>query len=453
MHVIIPDNIKSMMWFLLQNGAKNVLLVGGFARDLIFRYNSADIDLEVYGLTLEDIQDILRSRNYSVDLVGKSFGILKVNNTFDISIPRRDNKTGAGHTGFDILSDPGMSFEEAALRRDFTINSFGVDVNGDVQDPYGGIVDFKECRLKHVSSAFAEDPLRVLRGMQFAARFDMYVSEETAALCAKMSHGELPKERIWEEWKKWALKGNVPSKGIQFLVDTSWICNYPEINNLRGVKQDYEYHPEGDVYVHTLQVVDFAAKIADRQKLSDNDRLILLFSALCHDFGKPSTTEFLLGRWRAFGHCEAGAALVDSFLERIGAPKALTEAVKEMVVNHLAHTNGEPTTRAVLRLSSKLKHANIELLSFLVEADASGRYPLPPRSPLSKWVDIAKECSVSKKGPKPILMGKHLIDLGIPPGPNMGKILKLAFEAQLQDVFRDLEGALSWFKSNNLNED
>lgn len=442
----IPDDARRIMLSLKSAGASNVLIVGGWVRDAILGLDSKDVDIEVFGMELDMIQSVLENDGHKVDAVGKAFGVLKINNEIDVSVPRRENKVGVGHKGFNVMPDPNMSVKEAASRRDFTINAMACGLDGEVVDPFNGQHDLNWRMLKATSNAFSEDPLRVMRAMQFAARFDMDLHPDTVALCDSMRHlkSELPKERLWEEWKKWALRGKHPGQGLRILRMVDWLD--PEIEGLVDCPQDPEWHPEGDVFVHTCHVVDAAAVVADREQLDDNDRLILMFAALVHDFGKPMATEMIDGRWRSRGHCEEGVEPAERFLERIGAPKAIIAGVLPLIREHLVHAGiGEPSSRAVRRLAKRLVPSSIEALGRLVEADHSGRPPLAKGNPLSVWVDKANELGVSVGEAKPILMGKHLIAMGMKPSVLMGDILKRALEAQLDGAFGDLDAAREWF--------
>lgn len=433
---------------LLQDvGARDVLIVGGYVRDLYLGVDSKDVDIEVYGLSLDAISDALQVAGFRVNAVGKAFGVLKVDNEIDVSVPRRENKVGVGHKGFNVMPDPDMSVEEAASRRDFTFNAMGVDLNGVLHDPFDGRFAIDTRMLMPTSDAFVEDPLRVLRGMQFAARFNLRLSQRFIEFSQGMVSlfDELPKERVWEEWKKWALKGVLPSVGLDLLVDTNWIVHFPEINALRNVPQDPEWHPEGDVFVHTQHVVDAAANIADREQLDEHDRLVLMFAALTHDFGKPSTTKMQDGRWRSRGHCEDGVEPAERFLLNIGAPLAVIAEVKPLISEHLVHAGiKDPSPRAVRRLANRIAPASIEALGRVVEANHSGRPPLPKGNPFKVWVDKAHGLNVFSDKPQPILMGRHLVDMDVSPGKPMGVLLNKAFEAQLDGVFDNLEDAQVW---------
>jgi tRNA nucleotidyltransferase (CCA-adding enzyme) len=448
----IPRKAYNIMSAIKKAGkGVEALIVGGFVRDSLLGVESKDIDIEVYKLPLDHIEIVLRMYGWRVDAVGKSFGVLKVDNEIDISVPRREKKVGEGHKGFSIESDPDMSVEKAASRRDFTVNSMAMDIDGNIIDLFGGKKDLLNPVpiLRMTSDRFKEDPLRVLRAMQFAARFDMEMESETLKACQSMlpQKIELAKERVWEEWKKWALKGKVPGRGVEQLEWMNWAD--PEIHALVGVAQDPEWHPEGDAWIHTLCVVDAAVEIADREQLDDHDRLVLMFAALCHDFGKPSTTKMEGGRLRSKGHCEAGVELAERFLKRIGAPIAIIEEVKPLVAEHLIHAGiKNPSSRAVRRLANRLAPTSIEALGRLVEADHSGRPPLPKGNPFQVWVDKAHDLNVFSEKPKPILMGRHLVEMGISPGKAMGVLLNRAFEVQLDGGFKDVNSAIDWARNH-----
>lgn len=453
---LIPPKALKVMALLRSAGARDVLIVGGFVRDYLIQSwqntptnLSKDIDIEIYGLPLDIINEVLCRANFQVDAVGKSFGVLKVDNELDISVPRRESKIGKGHRDFIVEPDPNMSIEDAARRRDFTINSMAMSEDGIIIDPFNGKRDLFEGKLRATSEAFKEDPLRVLRMMQFAARFGFQPTNDTIDMCIEMRHEfqSLPKERIWEEWKKFALRGR-SACGITTLITTEWIDHFPELANMIDVQQDSQWHPEGPVWQHSVIVVQEAIDIANREQLDDEDRMTLFFAALCHDMGKPATTKFEDGHWRAKGHCEEGAHHAERFLESIGAPGWLIAKVKPLVVEHLVHAAGQPTERAVKRLARRLHPTNINMLSMLIESDHSGRPPLPKGNPFLPWVEMAKQLDLTTVQPMPILRGRDLINLGVKPGKTMGFILDKAFQAQLDGEFDCIEGAIAWYKSH-----
>ncbi len=448
------DKAKKISELLYQSGARDCLMVGGYVRDRLMGIDSKDIDLEVYGLDYDEIVAALQD-HFQVDLVGKSFGIVKIDNAIDVGIPRRENKQGIGHKGFDVKPDPGMSYKEAALRRDFTINSIALSFDDRIIDPYDGQGDIEKGILRATSPAFKEDPLRVLRGMQFAARLGFRMDADTIAMCREVSieFPTLSKERIWEEWQKWT-KGAYPSRGLTVLQETGWLAQFPELAALPETPQEPQWHPEGDVFLHTGYVCDAAADIAQRENFTVKERTVLLFAALLHDAGKAETTEKgTEGRWVSPGHAEAGVKLAVNFFKSIKAPGWVVELVKPLVAEHMAHmslpADEPPSDRAVRRLANRLSPANIRLWAALCEADASGRPPLPKNNPVSHWQAVAERLTLERSKPAAILMGRHLMDNGIKPGPHMGAILKSAYEAQLDGRFHDLNGALQWLAEHS----
>lgn len=435
---------------LIRKAGGRPLLVGGCVRDMLLGYTPKDLDIEVYGLEPQRLIDAL-SKNFAIDLVGQSFGVIKLPRyPIDISLPRRESKVGFGHRGFEILSDPWMSPEEAAGRRDFTINAMALDpATEGVIDPFGGRQDLALGILRHTTERFIEDPLRVLRGMQLVSRFRLTPSPETVALCRTLfqEYATLSVERIWGEWEKWASRSIQPSLGLRFLAETEWLTAYPELVALQGCPQDPDSHPEGDVWLHTLLVVDEAAFIAERDRLSGRGRAVLIFAALCHDLGKPETTAFLDGHIRSYGHSDR-VDIVERFLARLGSPKDLILRVATLVRYHLSHTRFQGSARHVRRLARALDEAGetLRMLARLVEADASGRPPRPRGRPatMEHMLKLAEELALDEHGPRPILLGRHLLPMGIPPGPRMGAILKTAYEAQLDGAFNTVEEGLAW---------
>lgn len=433
-------------------------LVGGCVRDWFLGLPQKDFDVEVFGTTYGQLEQALK-RWGRVDLVGRSFGVIKLTvrsgETYDFSLARRDSKTSPGHKGFTITFDPGITPKEAAARRDYTINSLMFSPRqGALLDYYGGVADLKQHILRHTSRAFAEDPLRVLRGMQFAARFNLTPAPETVQLCRSIvdSFGELAVERVREEWFKWAAKSQTPSLGLHFLRDTGWIIHFPEIQALINVPQEPEWHPEGDVYTHTSLCCDAMARLPAWQQLDETSRVVYMLAILAHDFAKPQTTSRALkdGIWRIVspGHEEAGGPVAERFLERLAAPNAIRERIIPLVVNHLAHLNAA-NARSVRRLAKRLEPETIEGLCLVIEADHSGRPPKPPGLPKGgqALLALAAEMNLQAAAPKPILQGRDLIAQGMSPGKEFGGILEAAFEAQLEGQFTDHAGALEWLKT------
>lgn len=434
---------------------KHAHLVGGCVRDWLLGLPAKDIDVEVYGVGYDELAKGL-SKWGATDFVGRSFGVVKLRlpdgDTCDFSIPRRDSKVGPGHTGFRLEFDPGISPREAAARRDFTINAIAWDPHSRaILDFFDGQADLRNRVLRHTSPAFPDDPLRVLRGMQFAGRFRLSAAPETVCLCRDIRDGfaELAVERVAEEWLKWAAKSALPSAGLRFLANAGWLEHFPEIAAMRGVPQDPEWHPEGDVFVHTCHCCDALAELPGWQAADLESRAVYMLAVLAHDFAKPTTTreEVRDGRVRIIspGHDEEGAVLAESFLGRLRMPERIVRRVVPLVANHMAHLDA-PSDRMVRRLARRLAPETIEGLCLIMTADSYGRPPRPKRAPrgIEALRARATEMRLQDNAPKPILQGRHLIGVGLAPGPSFRVILDEAFEAQLEGSFSDLEGGLTW---------
>jgi tRNA nucleotidyltransferase (CCA-adding enzyme) len=448
--VMILGNLKA-------TGARG-LLVGGCVRD--GGHDVKDIDIEVYGMTFDELQRHL-SFYGKADIVGKSFGTIKFTDAdgcdYDFALPRSESKTGVGHKDFEVTVDSEMSPRQASARRDFTINSMLYDpLTQELFDYHGGRRDLEAGVLRATSEAFQEDALRVLRGMQLACRFGLALDSDTARMCRDMKPGyaALAKERICEEWMKWATKSKHPGLLFPYLEQAGWIDFFPEVKALLGVPQEYTWHPEGDVGTHTMLVVDEAAVIADRDGLTGDDRAVLLFAALCHDFAKPETTERkeVRGemRWTAHGHEKAGGPHAKAFLDRIGVKAEIAEKVVPLVENHLAHASfDEPNVarRVVRRLAERLYPASIEMLVRVMEADHSGRTPLPKGVPEEalRMLALAQDNSVEARPMMPLVLGRHVLPYySGKPGVHIGVVTKAAKEAQTNGDFSTEEEARAW---------
>ncbi len=457
----LPADLRAMLEAVRTVGRPR--LVGGGVRDWLLGLPPKDFDLEVAGSTFEALHRALQ-RFGSTDVIGRSFGVIKVRSRatgaeYDFSLPRRESKTGAGHRGFAVEPDPTLSDADAAARRDFTLNAIALDpFTGALIDPHGGQRDLQARVLRHTSAAFSEDPLRVLRAVQLAARFDFSLAPETAALCRSMVNAlsELPAERVWGEWEKWASKSIRPSRGLTVLEETAWLQHFPEIAALRGTSQDPEWHPEGDVFTHTQHCLAALVALPAWQASQSERRGLLMFSVLAHDFGKPATTAFAEKRarlrWISPGHEPAGGPLAESFLRRIGSPLHYDPPVSALVIHHLAHHHGATTftDTAVRRLARKLAPATIDDLSLVMRADANGRPPLTSpeiHARIDELVAQAHALAIADAAPKPIVLGRHLIALGLRPGPEFKPLIELAFEAQLDGAFSDEAGGVAWLKT------
>ena len=437
--------------------------MGGAVRDAVLGIPNKDVDIECYGVSYDKLESVLKSIPGSfVDSVGKSFGVIKFRDhdgeEYDFSVPRRDSKKGDGHKGFEVEFDTTITPREAAARRDFTMNAFAYDpFTHKVLDFYGGMSDLENKILRHTSDAFSEDPLRVLRGMQFAARMGLKVAPETAELAKSIidQYPSISNERVEQEWHKLVTKGKSPGSAIQYLIDTGWIDHFPEIKNMVGIEQDPEWHPEGRVETHTAHVMDAASVIADREKLTGDERAVLIYAALAHDFAKAHTTELREKdgkmRWTAHGHEKAGGPLAKEFLERMGVKKSIIAKVVPLVENHLVHINFKNNMRpgAVKNLAEQLYPATIQELMWLVEADHSGRPPLPKGMPpeATELHDLARTHNVHMGKIEPLLQGRDLMKYPITPGPLIGEILQAARKAQLDHKITNKPEAEAWLKN------
>ena len=425
--------------------------MGGAVRDLLRGSDAIkDIDIEVFGVAPEKLKALV-GEAFEFDPCGVSFGVLKLKRLdIDIALPRRESKRGLGHKGFLIDSDPGLSVREAASRRDFTVNAIYCDpLDGTIEDPFGGVEDLQNLVLRHVSDKFSEDPLRVLRGMQFVARFGLRPAPETVALCRTIPMEDLPPERLFEEWSKLLLKGVQIGAGLEFLRATGWVSHFPELAALIGCPQDPKWHPEGDVWNHTLLCLDAFAR---RRTGDAHEDLVVGLAVLCHDFGKPATTRPQNGHIRSLGHDEAGVASTLSFLRRLTREERLLREVPPLVKCHMqpfALWRAHAGDAAVRRLA--LKVVRIDRLLRVARADDEGRPPEKAGGTSGgedlRWLaDCAERLRVAAAAPKPILQGRHLIALGYKPSPRFGKWLDAVFEAQLDGAFTDLDGALAYFR-------
>ena len=441
----------------VQFAGGRLLLVGGCVRDAVMGIKPKDFDVEIYGLDLQSVKNLAAgcADRGEVNAVGISFGVLKARfggHELDISLPRLDSKSGNGHKGFVVDMRVDLTVEQAAARRDFTINAMGYDpITKEIIDPFGGQHDIKIGALMPTSEAFCEDPLRILRGMQFAGRFQMRARIKVAYMGVKMfqDYHSLAPERVWGEWEKWATKSVKPSMGIDFLFATSWLNHYPEIRNLQFCQQDPIWHPEGNAYEHTLHVCDAMARLCEADGVTGEDRTVLMLAALCHDFGKATCTELIDGRWRSPGHASAGVPIAEGFLKRIGCFPRIIERVLPLVEEHMAHIGLEVNKRTVRRLANRMGAATIKELAYVVHADMAGRPPLPAEQnvTMQRILEVAAELNVTQDKVQPIIMGRDLIAMGYKPGPSMGNLLKDLYERQIEGEFSDKEEGLKLLAS------
>lgn len=445
-------------------------VVGGAVRDWLMKVSPKDIDLEVYGVKAECLEEAL-AKGGAVDFVGKAFGVYKLrrgNEEFDVSLPRRDSKKGSGHRDFDVSLEHDLSPEDASRRRDFTINSMFYDpLEGLLFDPHRGAADLEAGVLRHVSGAFADDPLRVLRGVQFSARFGFDLHPETEELCQDMrSEGGisfLAKERVLEEIRKFVVKGSYHVKGFSNWERTGWLSYFPELENLRSTIQDSHWHPEGDVLTHTGFALQALHKIPQFQQLGEDAKFVVGLGVMCHDMGKPETTavswskKLQMDVVSSHNHQIEGVPVGRRFLERLGVGEAVTRQVEGLILYHMDHLwtkERKDVRRLAYNLSQKKEvgggGGSIFMLSLVAEADHSGRPPLFPgqAKEMERILSLAEEEGCLHHPPQPLLGGTDLIQLGIPQGKLIGLVLEETYSTQINRGIKTKEEALDWAKNN-----
>ncbi|MDR1435221.1 MAG: polynucleotide adenylyltransferase [Puniceicoccales bacterium] len=434
-------NLGTIIRILHEHGG-HCYLVGGCVRDHFLGIPSHNFDLEVFNLHSSTIIDCLKPR-YEIDVVGKSYGILKIRNLdIDIGIPRKEQKNGPLHTDFNVQEDPFLPLDEAIKRRDFTINAIYFDLkNKQIMDPFSGISDLENRILRHTSERFAEDPLRVLRGMQFCARFQLKPDPKTIAHCQSLSAQFLSAERIYQEFVKLLLQGVKPSLGLQFLKSTGWTQFFPEIHKLIGVEQDLLRHPEGDVFDHTCLVLDAFAQNRTGILVDDS---ILGFALLCHDFGKPATTFKDSRGIHSYWHEIAGILPAQNFMERLRVPKDTVLQALTLIQYHIEPRRffkRQASDADFRRLSYRVRR--LDLLILLGYCDCAGR--LDNNEEIRDWLfEKAKALDILRAPPKAIIQGRHLIELGLEPSEDFSQILLKIYFAQLNGDFSTLNGGLQF---------
>jgi tRNA nucleotidyltransferase (CCA-adding enzyme) len=451
--VHVPDAVRALLDRLRQAGGRP-FVVGGAVRDALLGLPVRDYDVEVFGLAAERLRAILAEAG-QVNAVGEAFTVFKVSGlpglegAVDVALPRRDSKAGPGHRGIAASGDPSLSVEEAARRRDFTINAILLDpATGEIADPFGGRADLEARRLRAVDAGtFGEDPLRALRAVQMAARFGLEVDPATAALCASMPLAELPRERVFGEMEKLLLKAARPSIGLGLMRSWGMLpVVAPELVALADTPQDPEWHPEGDVWTHTLQAVDEAAALVG--DLDHPRALTVMLATLCHDVGKPATTRVEDGRVRSRGHEEAGRAPTESLLERWNVHTLLGYDVRAqvvaLVVDHLKpgqlyDDRARVSDGAVRRLARRCEP---DLLYRVARADCLGRRPGTFAPVAMEWFrEKVRALAVERQPPAPLLQGRDVLALGLTPGPEVGRIVRAVYEQQLDGAVTTLDEA------------
>ena len=462
----LPPLILELCRSLRAEGGQ-AFLVGGWVRDLeMLRLQGVpgmpaaeEFDLEVYGLPTDRLAFVL-GRYGEVRLVGQSFAVYKLVPrqpehaggaavpAIDISLPRRDTKVAPGHRGFEVQGDPNLSQKDATRRRDFTVNAMMYDpLAGRTIDHWSGLDDLRSRVLRAVDpSTFVEDSLRVLRAVQLAARLEFSIDPATVDLCRRIDLSDLPAERIWGEFEKLLLKARRPSIGLEWADRLRVVGSlFPELQALKGCPQEKEWHPEGDVWTHTLMAIDRAK--AEIDGLPKERALAVMLAVICHDFGKPATTAVVDGRIRSYEHEEAGIPPTRAFLDRLNVRTLhgydLREQVVQLVAHHLTPSHYFKNREnvgdgAFRRLARKLEP---DLLYRVSRADCLGRTGDFSTEAQEWFIGKVRALSVESRPPRPILMGRHLLEMGLKPGPIIGRVTKAVYEKQLDGQVKDLEEA------------
>lgn len=474
LNINLPKQLKIILKSLKTDGFLP-LLVGGCVRDSILGIEPKDIDVEVIGCTIDELE-VKLSHFGKIDLIGKAFGIIKFKTEeieVDFSVPRKENKIGIGHKSFSVSLNK-MTPKEAAERRDFTFNSLAFDpFKNEILDFFGGVKDINSKLIRHTSNKFKEDSLRILRAMQFQSRFGFSIDKETKSEMKSMSDEikNLPIERISEEFMKWAIKGNHPELIFDFIKDAKLEWFLPELDILNSIEQDHIHHGEGNAAIHTQLCLKQIISICERENITGEDKAVLVFAVLLHDIGKATTTENI---WvekhnreviTSRNHEVVGANMAINLLQRIGIKHDLIVRIFPLVENHLAHIslfhidNEKGKKSALLKLSRKLTPSNLNDLLLIIEADHFGRKLIDIdeehkffESRKNHILEIAGSLNVVTKENSNILMGRHLIEMGMIPGILFGHILRTAQDAQDNLEFTNVEEAKEWVIKNFKND-
>lgn len=441
----IPKVLEDILKDLQELGAKPIL-VGGCVRDFFLNIPIKDYDIEIFGINCFSTIEKSLQKFGSVKLVGKSFGVLTLRvdeYDFDFALPRTERKIGNTHQDFEVTTNANLSYKEAALRRDFTINSIGYDYfKEEFLDPFNGRIDLENKLIRHINDkTFIEDSLRVYRGIGFASRFGFEISKQTKEICKQIVLNDdllyLPKERVYEELKKLLLNSAKPSIGFELIREFGILKYFSELQVLINCIQDEVYHPEGDVWIHTLMALDEMARIVREEKIKDEYRKLYLFYAvLCHDFGKPFCTKEIDEKITSHKHESLGIEPTISFLQKLTNEKKFIDIVCSLVKTHLIPFQlylSESSLKAIKRLSLKV---NIEDLCLVSLADCLGRDISDKEkcTDANTWLlEKAKELNIENKPIEELVLGRDLIDLGLKPSKKFKDILEFAFDLQLDE--------------------
>ena len=436
MEIVKELNIAKEIASCISKYSGNCYFVGGYVRDKLMGCPGKDIDMEVHGVTPDVLERVLDSLGTRIE-TGKSFGVYNLcGYDIDIAMPRKEKCIGKGHRDFKVDVDPFLGTEKAAIRRDFTINSIMENVlTGEIIDHFGGLNDIENRVIRHINKdSFVEDPLRVLRGAQFVARFEFSIAAETVELCKSMDLSMLASERVFEEMKKALLKSEKPSLFFEILRNMNALdVWFWELADLIGIHQNTQHHQEGDAWNHTMMVLDEAVKRRDNTQ----NPLWFMISALCHDFGKAVCTEKINGGIRAFGHEKAGIALTEKFLKRITSDKKLIKYVLNMTALHM-RPNMLYVQKSGVRATNRLFDESVSPFDLiqLAMADNQGKIPREAGENTEKFL-LERLNVYNEYMSRDYVTGQDLIDMGLKEGKKFKSILEFAHKLRLTGVKKE----------------
>ncbi len=435
MHLTDMEMAKKLAEAVTEKGGQ-AYFVGGYVRDLLRGNPGKDIDIEIHGISPGELKDVLDRLGKRLN-IGESFGIFGLKGySLDIAMPRTETNRGRGHKDFDIFVDPNIGTYKAALRRDFTVNAMMQNVlTGEIIDHFGGREDLENRTIRHIcAETFVEDPLRVLRGAQFAARFEFEIAEETTRLCRGMDISTLARERIVGELEKALLKAERPSIFFDLMRKMDQLSVwFPELEALIGVEQNPNHHSEGDVWVHTMMVLDEAAKLKDYA----SDKLGFMLSALTHDFGKAICTEVIDGEIHSYGHEIKGLPLVESFMKRLTNEHRLIKYVLNMAEHHMK-PNVLASVKASVKSTNRMFDNSVDPPALLCLALADGLGKSAPREYISYNDYFEERLRIYREYmSRPYVTGEDLIAAGIQPSKSFSEYLAYAHKLRLAGVEKE----------------
>lgn len=452
MHISDLDMTKRIAEAVDKAGGQ-AYFVGGYVRDMLMGEGGKDIDVEIHGISPDKLKEILSSLGELTEY-GESFGIFGLKGySIDIAMPRKESCRGKGHRDFDIFVDPHIGTLGAARRRDFTINAMMQNVlTGEIIDHFGGRADLENRIIRHIDpSSFVEDPLRVLRGAQFAARFEFSLAKETIELCKDMDISTLPKERVMGELEKALLKADRPSIFFETLKEMNQLSVwFPEVESLIGVEQNPRYHAEGDVWVHTMMVLDVASKYKDYSK----SKLGFMLSALTHDFGKAICTERINGVLHSYAHETKGLPLVKQFIERLTGERALQKYILNMTELHMK-PNTMASAGSSVKSTNKLFDDSCDPEGLICLAICDGLGQITEAPYVNHNAFFYERIAVFREiVSRPYVMGQDLIDAGIKPDKRFSDYLAYAHKLRLAGVEKEsaLKQTINYIKKLNKGE-